>query len=214
MSKLINIFDKHKYFETNMIAIINYDLRQSEILASFLIEIGVPNCISINETEILNAQGIILPNCSELKNVLKQLHLKNLFSALRICKKPVLGIGNGMIMMCENTVPDNLKGMGFFNLTAHQFIYCGKKEDLLKSHNLQSRLLTLTKDVQAQTVEVDYIIEDNDYSLFSFHNSNKRLSAFIETSNYFGTIINPISSGNVGEALLKNFYDYCVNLIE
>jgi imidazoleglycerol phosphate synthase glutamine amidotransferase subunit HisH len=190
-----------------MIAIVNYDPEQSERIVRFLNEIEIPNRILINETEILNAKGIVLPNSHDLKDAIRRIHFKNLFSALRMCKKPILGIGNGMIMMCENTIPDNLNGFGFFDLTAQQLNHESKKEDLLMSIKFPSRMLNLAKDVNVKIEDVDYIVEENDYSSYMVQSNNKLISAFMERGNCFGTIINLIDSDDVGRLLFKKFFD-------
>lgn len=192
-----------------MLAIVNYDPIQSELIVPFLSGIGIPNRILLNETEILTAKGIILPNCGDLKDAIRQLHLKNLFSALRICRKPVLGIGNGMIMMCEKTYPDNLNGFGFFDLIAHKLVNKNINEYVIISRKYDCKIFDITEESKVQLAEVDYIVKDNTYTSHLMELNNENIAACLEKSNYFGTALNPINSFEAGILLLKNFYDYC-----
>ena len=84
-----------------MTAIIDYGERPAYLLYQ-LEKLGVDQKFTSVESEILAADRIILPDCSDIKKALKRLHLLNLFSMLKMIQKPVLGIANGFSLMCEN----------------------------------------------------------------------------------------------------------------
>jgi imidazoleglycerol phosphate synthase glutamine amidotransferase subunit HisH len=95
-----------------MIYIINYDKRGVKqayhILSKFNVEIEIGK----NEVDALNSDKIVLPDTKHPIKALRKLHLYNLYSALRIYKKPVLGIGNGFALMCVHF--NDRDALGFF----------------------------------------------------------------------------------------------------
>ncbi len=99
-----------------MIYIIDYDKEGAENAARMIAEFSDDVKIGKNEMEIVGSDKIILPDTSSPKKALKKLHLLNLFSALRIYSKPMLGIGAGFALMCYRFNEQN--ALGFFNCKA------------------------------------------------------------------------------------------------
>ncbi len=96
-----------------MIYIINYDKKEAEKIKEILIEDSVEFNMGNNEVDALKSDKIILPDTKTPQKALKKLHLFNLFSALRICEKPILGIGGGFALMCMEFNGQN--ALGFIN---------------------------------------------------------------------------------------------------
>ncbi len=192
----------------NMIAIVNYNEKASQYLSNYLDKNGFKNCISDNETTLLNSSRIILPHCTDIKEILKRLHLKNLYSALKMYKKPILGIGNGMVIMCENILPDNLKGLGFFECQAISL--SGQKISTEYQLNIKSKSaivpFELINDVQLE--DLTYLVDENELTCYSIQFSNKSFAAHMEKGYYFGTIINLINTGELGMKFVENFNNY------
>ncbi len=99
-----------------MIYIIDYDKEGAENAARMVAQFSDDVKIGKNEMEIVGAEKVILPDTSFPKKALKKLHLFNLYSALRIYKKPILGIGAGFALMCNEFNEQN--ALGFFNCKA------------------------------------------------------------------------------------------------
>jgi imidazoleglycerol phosphate synthase glutamine amidotransferase subunit HisH len=96
-----------------MIYILDYDKNSTKIIADLLIKNNFEISIGLNEILALKADAILLPDCKTPQNVMKKLHLLNLFSALRLSNKKIIGIGNGVSLMCLQI--NEQKGCGFFN---------------------------------------------------------------------------------------------------
>ncbi len=99
-----------------MIYIIDYDKEGAENAARMVAQFSDDVKIGKNEMEIVGAEKVILPDTTFPKKALKKLHLFNLYSALRIYKKPILGIGAGFALMCNEFNEQN--ALGFFNCKA------------------------------------------------------------------------------------------------
>ena len=99
-----------------MIYIIDYDKEGAENAARMVAQFSDDVKIGKNEMEIVGAEKVILPDTTFPKKALKKLHLFNLYSALRIYKKPILGIGAGFAIMCNEFNEQN--ALGFFNCKA------------------------------------------------------------------------------------------------
>jgi len=99
-----------------MIYIINYDKTGAMQAADLITQFAADVKIGKNEIEIVGADKIVLPDTSFPKKALKKLHLFNLYSALRIYKNPILGLGAGFALMCNEFNAQN--ALGFFNCKA------------------------------------------------------------------------------------------------
>jgi imidazoleglycerol phosphate synthase glutamine amidotransferase subunit HisH len=104
-----------------MIAIIDYGVEENNPLINLLSELKIDYKITYSESEILRADRIILPHTGSISSAVKQLHLLNLFTVLRLCNKPMLGISLGMHLMSAFTKEGNLACLGIFRGTTEKF---------------------------------------------------------------------------------------------
>lgn len=186
-----------------MIAIIDYQLDENSALKDALESIHAKFQLTNSEQDILNADSIILPDTTDVKKAVRQLHLLNLFSMIRMLKKPILGITRGFELMCEfagtnhsaclGLLPLDIKFSseeienGFFSL------HILKQTKLLRGINADDNFYFDGENLIAQ--------DDNTSSLISGTNS----SATIETDNFYGTLFLPEKSGDCGKKILENF---------
>jgi len=97
-----------------MIAIVDYCMERDSPLINLLTKNKIDFKVTHSEAEILHSDKIILPHAKNISFVVKQLHLLNLFTMLRLCNKPILGISAGMHLMSSYTKEGNLTCLGFF----------------------------------------------------------------------------------------------------
>ena len=95
-----------------MIYIIDYYKTGAKEAYDLLSKFNVEIKIGKNEVEALNSDKIVLPDTEHPIKALRKLHLFNLYSALRIYNKPILGIGNGFALMCVHF--NDRDALGFF----------------------------------------------------------------------------------------------------
>ena len=97
-----------------MITIIDYGKTNSDEIAESLEKLSVEFVISNKESDILQANKLVLPDSTDISSSIKQLHMLNLFSILRMVEKPILGIGTGMHLMTKSFKDNNAACLGCF----------------------------------------------------------------------------------------------------
>jgi imidazole glycerol-phosphate synthase subunit HisH len=93
-----------------MIAIIDLGAEETDFLIDTIENQGEKFKITTDEAEIIRSDKIILPASGDASTALRKIHLLNLFTILRICRKPLLGICLGMHLMGEYS-EDSGKGL-------------------------------------------------------------------------------------------------------
>jgi glutamine amidotransferase len=193
-----------------MITIIDYgDVCINEVAASIK-KITDDFKVTRTELDILRADKIILAGCGSAEKVMKKIQLLNLYSVLRVVKKPILGIGLGMQLMADYSSEGNFPCLGFFPGKAikfdetineanykgmHEISYC-KKSDLFNGIDNNTEFF----------FNNSYYLPKSDLST-SISTNNLSFCASIENENAFGVQFHPEMSGKTGLKLLKNFID-------
>jgi len=104
-----------------MICVIkNGDMHQEELIASLLRKHSIEHIVSNDEQKILSSDKIIIPDTSNLCDSLRKLKLMNMMSVLRLFKKPILGINQGMILMCRKISSIQKAGLGLIDCETMQ----------------------------------------------------------------------------------------------
>ena len=193
-----------------MIALVDCGTGEVEAVAASLEKLHAEYKISNNEIFICNADKIIFPGAGIASLAMRKLHLNNLFSALRMIKQPMLGIGLGMQLMCNFSTEGNVAALGIFPGRVEKFVspkmhvpHRGwKSVELIK----QSLLFNGITSGEKFYFEHSYYIPVDDYST-SISENGILFSASIEYGKYFGVQFHPELSGQAGLTLLKNFVD-------
>ncbi len=192
-----------------MVLILNYDKAESEKIAEVLSSLDIRFKISINETDVLKADKIILPDGKDAIRVIRKLHLMNLFSMLKMLKKPILGINMGMMLCCENIVGMEKVGLGFFPVNTED---C-KLYNLEKFNPLKTKLKPVKESKLFEGVDFDEefyfnfhcVVLKNKFTTTTFELNNNKISGSIEYENVYGILFKPEKSGENGRLILKNF---------
>ena len=191
-----------------MLTIIDYKLGSVDKVADALNEAGVKFRITRNENDIICSEKIILPGTEEAFSAVKKLHLLNLFTVLRIVKKPVLGIGIGMQLLSEFSKEGDVACLGKFPGTVTKFSEPAAKVPFTENSNIRiekgSKLFNKIKDMDEFRFCNSYFLEINEYTTASAFNGI-RFTAAIEKENFYGVQFHPEESGNAGLQLLLNF---------
>ncbi len=189
-----------------MITIIDYKNTNAKEIETFLSEVTSDIFISCNEADILKADKLIIPDSIDISSSIKKLHLLNLFSILRIIKKPILGIGTGMHLMTKSFKDINAACLGCFPVECkteeiQQNMF--EHEQSIKIIKETSLLENISKEDKFY-FEGDCFIPPNKFST-STANINGKITASIEKEHLFGVQFNPLKSGDAGMRIFRNF---------
>ena len=191
-----------------MITIIDYRNTNAKEIEPFLSEVTSDIFISCNEADILKADKLIIPDSTDISSSIKKLHLLNLFSILRIIKKPILGTGTGMHLMTKSFKDINAACLGCFPVECkteeiQQNMF--EHEQSIKLIKETSLLDNISKEDKFY-FEGDCFIPPNQFST-SIANINGEITASIEKEHLFGVQFDPMKSGDAGMRIFRNFVE-------
>lgn len=190
-----------------MIAVVDLGQINTEPLKFALSELTQDFIITSKELEILSAEKIILVGYGDASQGAKKLHLLNLFSLMRILKKPILGIGLGMQLMCNYSTEGNVSCLGIFPGSTEKF---GEPESNrhkgLDSINLllDSKLFNGISNSDKFYFDHSFYISKNE-STSSLSQNRILFSSSLEKGHNYGVQFHPEKSGEAGMKLLRNF---------
>lgn len=195
-----------------MIALIDYGAGNVASVANALEELNQNYKITSNELEICGAEKVIFPGVGEASYAVKKLHMLNLFTVLRIVKKPVLGICLGMQLMADESSEGNVTCLGIFPGKAEKFNSSNVKVPHMGWNNVEikngSKLFNGIKNGERFYFAHSYYLPENEFAT-SITNHEIKFAASMEKENYYGVQFHPEKSGDAGMQLLKNFAELC-----
>ena len=195
-----------------MIALIDYGAGNTASVSNVLNSLKTNYIITNNEKEIISADKVIFPGVGEASFALKRLHLLNLFSLLKMIKKPLLGICLGMQLLSDFSNEGNVSCLGIFPVTTEKFDpekgkvpHMGWNQVAFKK---ESKLYEGIGNNQYFYFAHSYYVPLNEFSSStSLHQIE--FSASIEKDNFYGVQFHLEKSGEAGIELLKNFIEKC-----
>jgi imidazole glycerol-phosphate synthase subunit HisH len=193
-----------------MIAVIDYGLSDTETITKALSDLKSDYIITNKEYDIIKSEKIILTGGGEISKVINQLHKNNLFTMLRVCKKPILGINTGMQVFGDYVKGRNISGLGIFPGFIEKFDSEISKVPLVGFNIVEIK--TKSKLFNGIERECNFYFEHSYYlpiniCTTSASNNNTSFSASVENGNYYGVQFHPEKSGEAGLKLLKNFIE-------
>jgi len=195
-----------------MIALIDYGAGNVASVANALTELKEEYKITKNETEICRADKIIFPGVGEASFAIRQLHMLNLFSLLRIVKKPLLGICLGMQLIADHSTEGDVTCLGIFPCTTEKFDSSKTKVPHMGWNDIEitaeSKLFQDIKSGEHFYFANSYYVPLNEYTTSATDN-NIKFSSAVEKGNFYGVQFHPEKSGDAGLKLLKNFVELC-----
>jgi imidazole glycerol-phosphate synthase subunit HisH len=193
-----------------MITIVDYSNSGSQEIAECVRQITDAFIVSKNEIDICRADKIIFPGTGSAPEAIRELHLLNLFSVLRIVRKPMLGIGLGMQLMSGSSKEGNISCLGIFPGTFLKFengTSPAFNEGLQQvSINKESKLFAEIPEQSEFYFKHSYYLPENPLTT-SVSKHKVEFSSSIEKNSSFGVQFHPEKSGEAGMKLLKNFCD-------
>ncbi len=195
-----------------MIAVIEYGAGNTASVSNALEELDAEFVITRKESEISNADRVIFPGVGEASSAVKRLHLMNLFSLLRVIKKPMLGICLGMHILCERSEEGSVACLSVMNGEAKKFDDSKVKVPHMGWNKVkiieESKLFHCIDDETYFYFAHSYYIPENELTI-AVAKHGVEFSAAIQKDNYYGVQFHPEKSGEAGLKLLKNFIELC-----
>ncbi len=193
-----------------MIAVIDYGLNDTTQLAESLLAIKTDFKITRNERDILDCEKIIINDSHNISKAVKKIHLYNLFSLLRMQRKPILGISLGMELLCNKT-DNGLACLGFIPINikekAEAIPNINKKWQSVHQIEPSSLFDKIPNDSEFY-FDTPYYVEVVDSTLATT-GMEKLYSAAIIKDHFYGVQFVPEKSGVYGLQLLENFIKKC-----
>jgi glutamine amidotransferase len=193
-----------------MVTIVDYgDVCIKEVAAS-ISKITNDYKVSRNELDICGADKIIFAGCGNAPAVMRKIQMLNLYSLMRVIKKPILGIGLGMQLMADYSTEGNFSCLGFFPGTAVKFDGDIEGSLFKGNHKIDRYKQSLLFDGIEENAEFffnnSYYLPQSNLST-SICNNTLAFCASIENENAYGVQFHPEMSGDAGLKLLKNFIE-------
>lgn len=193
-----------------MIIVIDLGQANTSELISVISKITADYKLSSVEMDICNADKVIIVGYGEASPGIRKLHLLNLFSVLRIIKKPMLGIGLGMQLLCRHSAEGNVACLGVLSGSTEKFEppvsnirHIGFDPlNIIK----QSKLFVGLNSSDKFYFDHGYFIPQNEHTTSTSENGVV-FSASMENGNCYGVQFHPEKSGDAGIKLLKNFIE-------
>ncbi len=193
-----------------MVTIVDYGDVCIDKVAESLKKITEDFKVSRNEMDICSADKIILAGCGSATSVMKKIQLLNLYSVLRVVRKPMLGIGLGMQLMADYSTEGNFACLGLFSGTAIKFDDAVKESSYKGMHKVEFCNQSVLFDGIDKNPEFlfnnDYYLPQSELSTSICKNTINFCSS-IENKNAYGVQFHPEISGEAGLRLLKNFIE-------
>lgn len=201
-----------------MIVIIDYGMGNLKSVKNALDFIGIESKISSNESDIKNANALILPGVGAFPDAMDNIEKLLLDKIIKdeVKKgKPLLGICLGMQLLFENGFEGiERKGLGLLKGSIVKMAE-DKKNNVKIPHIGWNNLIYNKKDQLFNNIKerefVYYVhsyfaqgYEDNNLVAYSEYGDNK-IPGVVRSDNVMGAQFHPEKSGSVGLSILKNF---------
>jgi glutamine amidotransferase len=191
-----------------MIAVIDLGEINTAPLKSVLKKFTQDFIITSNEIEIFSADKVILVGYGEASLGVKKLHLLNLFSVMRILKKPMLGIGLGMQLMCNYSAEGNVSCLGIFPGSTQKF---DEPQSKIRHTGFDPLTILLDSKLFSGITNSDKFYFDHSFYITkndctsSLSQSGIIFSSSLEKDCNYGVQFHPEKSDEAGIKLLQNF---------
>lgn len=193
-----------------MIAVVDYDTGNLRSVCNALARIGAQYCVTSDIDTIRTAEKVLLPGVGEASSAMEKLRERGLCDVIKGLTQPVLGICIGMQLMCSNSEEGNAECLGIFDTAVRRF-EPDKESGVKVPHmgwnsidKLQSPLFEGIGD-GAFVYFVHSYAPDLCDECIAVSGNGRIFAAALAKGNFYGTQFHPEKSGDVGEAILRNF---------
>lgn len=189
------------------IAIVKYNAGNVESVKNALNRLGVNPVLTDDANELQTADKVIFPGVGEASTAMNYLRLRNLDTAIKSLKQPVLGVCLGMQLLCESSEENETNCLGILPYRVRKF----ESENLKIPQMGWNNIYNLKSDLFAGVEENSFV-----YFVHSFYveigaettavcDYGIKFSAAVRHKNFYAVQFHAEKSGTVGEQILGNF---------
>lgn len=196
-----------------MIAIIDYNAGNITSVCNALNRLNAEWVLTSSHEVIKKASHVLLPGVGDAAEVMNELKKRNLVDLIRDIRRPVLGICIGMQVLCRDSEESNAQCIGIFDTHVRRFQSTnGEKIPHMGWNSLHNMEKKIFKNIASGS----YVYYVHSYradlcpdTIATTSYCGGLFSAALKYENYYGTQFHPEKSGDVGEAILRNFLTEC-----
>lgn len=193
-----------------MIAIIDYDTGNLRSVCNALDRIGAEYVLTDDPAVIAQADRVLLPGVGEASSAMQKLQERGLCEVIKGLKVPVLGICIGMQLMCRHSEEGNVDCLGIFDSQVQKF-EADPSQGVKVPHMGWNSISDLGTELFDGLAEGEFVYFVHSFAAdvcedtIAVSENGRRFSAALHKDNFYGAQFHPEKSGDVGEAILKNF---------
>ncbi|MGG3561099.1 imidazole glycerol phosphate synthase subunit HisH [Neobacillus rhizosphaerae] len=197
-----------------MIGIVDYGMGNLFSVSKALERLGAEYFISADHSELLTADGLIIPGVGSFRDAMERLQV-NTIKEYAATGKPLLGICLGMQLLFESSEENGLtEGLGLLPGSVHRFPGQSPGGESYKvPHMGWNKLEFVNNSPLTKNLEEDYVYFVHSYFvdaknsdvLIAKADYHEQVSAVVGKDNIMGMQFHPEKSSKLGMALLNNF---------
>jgi imidazole glycerol-phosphate synthase subunit HisH len=197
-----------------MIGIVDYGMGNLFSVSKALERLGAEYFISADHSELLNADGLIIPGVGSFRDAMERLQV-NTIKEYAATGKPLLGICLGMQLLFESSEENGLtEGLGLLPGSVQRFPGQTPEGESYKVPHMGWNKLEFVKESPlTKSLEEDYVYFVHSYFvdaknsdvLIAKADYHEQVSAVVGKDNIMGMQFHPEKSSKLGMALLNNF---------
>lgn len=195
------------------VAIVKYNAGNIFSVMNALRRLGVEPILTDDAEQLRRADRVIFPGQGEASTAMAYLRSHGLDSVIRSLTQPVLGICIGQQLLCSHSEEGNVECLGVFDAKVKRF----------QPRQHQDKVPCMGWNIARRTQNDGGLLEglgDNPYVYFvhsyyvpicehtaAMANYILEYSAALHKDNFYSCQFHPEKSGDVGERILKNFFE-------
>jgi imidazole glycerol-phosphate synthase subunit HisH len=197
-----------------MIGIVDYGMGNLFSVSKALERLGAEYFISADHSELLYADGLIIPGVGSFRDAMERLQV-NTIKEYAATGKPLLGICLGMQLLFESSEENGLtEGLGLLPGSVQRFPGQTPEGESYKVPHMGWNKLEFVNDSPLiKNLEEDYVYFVHSYFveaqnsdvLIAKADYHEQVSAVVGKDNIMGMQFHPEKSSKLGMALLNNF---------
>ena len=193
-----------------MIAIIDYDTGNLRSVCNALDRIGAEYVLTDDPAVIAQADRVLLPGVGEASSAMQKLQERRLCEVIKGLRVHVLGICIGMQLMCRHSEEGNVDCLGIFDSQVQKF-QADPSQGVKVPHMGWNSISDLDTGLFEGLSDGEFVYFVHSFAAdvcedtIAVSENGRRFSAALHKDNFYGAQFHPEKSGDVGEAILKNF---------